>query len=155
MIQNLKKNGFVVSKMRRIWWILTWALKSLKNLNFDWFLLCKGFNVWSKKVQSSYLSWHWRGMENLNKNWLVVQKWHVEFGKFLLQHSKVSKLGLWWGAFVQNRKYMSLKFTEEWCVMAMKNDAKLEEQLTCHFKIDIRNLRNFDPSPWKSQRFAL
>ena len=41
---------------------------------------------------------------------------------------------------------MSLKFTEELCFMTMKNDAKFEEELTCHFKIDIRNLTNYDPS---------
>ena len=42
---------------------------------------------------------------------------------------------------------MSLKFTEELlCVMTMKNDAKFEEELTCHFKIDIWNLTNFDLS---------
>ena len=27
-----------------------------------------------------------------------------------------------------------------------KNDAKFEEELTCHFKVDMRNLTNFDPS---------
>ena len=31
---------------------------------------------------------------------------------------------------------MSLNFTEELCVMRMKNDAKFEEELTCRFKID-------------------
>ena len=36
-----------------------------------------------------------------------------------------------------------------------KNDAKFEEELTCRFKIDMRNLTNFDPSTRKSQRFAL
>ena len=41
---------------------------------------------------------------------------------------------------------MSLKFTEDLCVMAIKNDAKFEEELTCHFKIDMRNFTNFDPS---------
>ena len=41
---------------------------------------------------------------------------------------------------------MSLKSTEELCVMTIKNDAKSEEELTCHFKIDMRNLINFDPS---------
>ena len=41
---------------------------------------------------------------------------------------------------------MSLKFTEELSVMAMKNDAKFEEELICHFKADIRNLTNFDLS---------
>ena len=30
--------------------------------------------------------------------------------------------------------------------MTMKNDAKFEEELTCHFKIDMRNLMNFDQS---------
>ena len=30
--------------------------------------------------------------------------------------------------------------------MTMKNDAKFEEELTCHFKVDMSNLTNFDPS---------
>ena len=50
---------------------------------------------------------------------------------------------------------MSLKFTGELCVLAMKNDAKIEEELTCQFKIDMRNLTNFDPSTRKSQKSAL
>ena len=50
---------------------------------------------------------------------------------------------------------MSLKFTEGLCVMTMKNDAKFEEELTDHFKIDIRNLTNFDLSTRKSKKFAL
>ena len=49
---------------------------------------------------------------------------------------------------------MSLKFTEELCVMTMKDDAKFEEKLTCRFKIDMVNLTNFDPSTRKSQKFA-
>ena len=44
---------------------------------------------------------------------------------------------------------MSLKFTGELCVMTMKNDAKFEEELTCHFKTDMRNLTNFDSSAQK------
>ena len=50
---------------------------------------------------------------------------------------------------------MSLKFTGELYVMAMKNDAKFEEELTCHFKIDMRNLTNFELRTRKSQKFAL
>ena len=30
--------------------------------------------------------------------------------------------------------------------MKMKNDSKFEEDLTCKFKIDMRNLTNLDPS---------
>ena len=32
---------------------------------------------------------------------------------------------------------------------------KIEEELTCHFKIDMRNLKDFDPSTEKSPKFAL
>ena len=39
--------------------------------------------------------------------------------------------------------------------MTMKNDAKFEIELTCYSKIDMRNLRNFDPSTQKSQTFTL
>ena len=39
--------------------------------------------------------------------------------------------------------------------MTLKNDQKIEEELTCQFKIDITNLTNFDPSTQKSQKFAL
>ena len=50
---------------------------------------------------------------------------------------------------------MSFKFIGELCVMTMKNDAKFEEEFTCQFKIDIRNLTNFDLSTQKSQKLAL
>ena len=39
--------------------------------------------------------------------------------------------------------------------MTMKNNAKCEIELTYHFKIDMRNLTNFEPSTQKSQKFAL
>ena len=51
---------------------------------------------------------------------LRFQRWHEKFGKF------------------------SPVYLEVWSVMAMKNDAKLEEELTCRFK-----------STRKSQKFAL
>ena len=50
---------------------------------------------------------------------------------------------------------MSLKFTEELCLVTMKNDAKFEEELTCHLKNDMRNLTNFDSKTQKSKKFPL
>ena len=50
---------------------------------------------------------------------------------------------------------MSLKFTGELCVMTMKNDSKFEEELTCQFKTDMRNLTNFNPNTRKTQKFTL
>ena len=39
---------------------------------------------------------------------------------------------------------MYLKCTWEICVITMKNDAKIDKELTCQFKIDMRNSRIFD-----------
>ena len=177
------------------------STQNSQNLNFDWFLLSKIYNVWSRKVPWSYLWWHWRLIQNLKKNWLAVGKviwgiwhiftraleylknlnfnglflnkvyniwakknrrvmfhdteecckiwtktdlwfgkWHEEFGKLLPEHSKASKLGLSWDPFIQSRKCMSLIFTEELRVMKMKDDAKFEEELTCH-----KNFHEFWP----------
>ena len=58
------------------------------------------------------------------------------------------------GPFAQSRKCINLKFTEDLCVMAMKNDTKIEEEQTCRFKIDMRNFINFDPSTRTSKKFV-
>ena len=48
-----------------------------------------------------------------------------------------------------------IKIYRELFVMTMKYDVKLEEEFTCHFKTDMRNLTNFDQITQKSQKFAL
>ena len=64
---------WVISKLTwGIWWILTWALESLKNFHFNVLLLNKIYIVWAKKVQRSYLSRNWKGIQNLERNRLVV-----------------------------------------------------------------------------------
>ena len=80
---------------------------------------------------------------------LWFEKRFEKFGKFSPEHLKV------WEPFVQSRKGMTLKFAEELRVMTMKNNAKFEEELTCHFKTDMRNLTNFDLSTQKSKKIAL
>ena len=39
--------------------------------------------------------------------------------------------------------------------MTLKNDEKSEEELTYRFKTDIRNMKNFDLSTQKNQKFTL
>ena len=68
---------------------------------------------------------------------------------------KSLKIGTLIDFLIQRRKLMSLKFKGELFVMAMKNDARLKEELTCNFKTDMTNLTNFDPSTQKYQSFAL
>ena len=64
------------------------------------------------------------------------------------------KIGTFIGSFYPKQKMYEFKIYRGLCVMTMKNDAKLEEDLTRQFKIDMRNLTNFDPSTRKSQKFA-
>ena len=42
----------------------------------------------------------------------------------------------------------------ELCVLIMKDYAKIEEELSCRFKIEMRNLTKSDLSTRKSQKFA-
>ena len=111
---KIEENEFVVSKMTRIWWVLIWALRSLKYFHFDWSLLYKVYNVSLKNVQMSYLSWHWRVMQNFKKYWLVVWKWYNELGTFLPEWLKVSKLVLALDPFDRSWKFMRLNFQESY-----------------------------------------
>ena len=53
--------------------------RNFQNFYFDWFLLCKVYDIWPKKVQRSYFSWHRRVIQNLKKkNWFVV--WKMTWG---------------------------------------------------------------------------
>ena len=80
--ENLRKNRSFVSKMTRIWWILIWAISSLKNLNFEWSLLYKVKNFWPKKVQRSYILWHWGAMQNLEKLVCGLENDMISFENF-------------------------------------------------------------------------
>ena len=143
----------------------------MKNLKRNWLVVHKGFDkFWPEDSNISkilsLMGYFWpkyilfelkkvRGVifhdtrvwcKIWRKTDLWFGKWYEEYGKFSPEQLKVSKLAYWWDPLIQSRKSMSLKSTEELCVMTMKNDAKFEEELTCQFKIDMRNLTNFDPS---------
>ena len=99
LMQNLRKNWSVTSKITRIWWNLTQALKSLKYLYFCLFLLCKVFHVWPKKIQKGFLSWHQKVMQNLKKNWLVG--WNMKWGIWQISTRTLEslKIGTFMGSF--------------------------------------------------------
>ena len=59
------------------------------------------------------------------------------------------------GPFDRSRKAMTLKFSEDLCVMTIKNNEKFEEELTCNLKTDMKNFTNFDSSTRKSKKIAL
>ena len=103
-----------------------------------------------KKVQKSFFHETEKWCQIIRKTGLWFGKWHDEFSIFSQGHSNVSKLRLLRDPSAQRRKLI-----EVLCVIRMKNDTKIEEKLTYHFKNDIWNLMNFDLSTQKSQIFLL
>ena len=102
---------------------------------FNWFLLTKVYNVWAKKVQKSYLSWHCRVIKKFKEKLTCGLENHMgNLANFHQEHSKISELGLWWDPFIQSKKFMSLRFTEELCIMAMKNDVNLLREIDLLFQ---------------------
>ena len=84
------------------------------------------------------------GLENDIRNFANFQRTH-----------EILKIGTFIGSFYRKQKNATLKLKGEICVVTMKNDAKFEIELTCHFKIDIRDLINLDPGTKTSQKFTL
>ena len=99
MVQNLKKKWLFVSKMPRIWWILIRVLKCLKKLHFDWSILWKVYNVWTNKVQRSYISCHWRVCKVWKNNWLVVWKTIWGVWQIFIRTLENVKIGTSMGSF--------------------------------------------------------
>ena len=97
------------------------------------------------------MSWHWIVMQSLKKNWLMVPKITWGIWWILIQ---VWKFELWCATLVESLLCMSQKSTEELCVITLRNDAKVEEELTCPLKNDMKNLADFDPTS-KVSKFAL
>ena len=96
-------------------------LKVSKKFPFNRLFLSKVYIVWAKRVQRSYLSWYWRVIQNLETNRLVLKlTWGI--WQIFTRALESVRIGTWWEPFVQSRKFMSLKVTEESCVMTMKND---------------------------------
>ena len=140
----------------RNWRIFTRALENLKNLHFNGLPLNKVYNVWVRKSVEELC------LMTLNIDAKFEEKMTCAFKNNMRNLENFYqgmigslKIGTLMGSFIQSRKCISLKFTWEFCVMAMKNDAKFEEELNFQFKIDMRNLMKFGPSTQESQKFAL
>ena len=112
----------------------------MKTLKRNWLVFSKLRAIWQ------ILTWALESIKNLRFNGLLFTKVYNVWAK------KIQKLGHLLGLFIQSRKCTSLKFPGELCVMTMKIDARFEEELTCQFKIDMRNLKNFDPRTQKNSK---
>ena len=75
MMQNLKRNWLVISKLTWwIWRVLNPACESLKIFNLMCSFWAKYIYFQAEKVQRSYLSRNWRGIQHSERNRLVVSK---------------------------------------------------------------------------------
>ena len=93
MTQNLKRDWLVNWKLTWvIWWILSRALENHKNLNFNELLLTRVYNVWAKTYRGVIFDCS----EDWCKIWrqtdLYFLKRHEEFGKFLPEYVRKSKI---------------------------------------------------------------
>ena len=109
MIQKLKKSWLVILKLTRgTSQILTQALQNLRKN-----CVLNG-SLWPKHILfelQKYRGVSFHDTEELCKFWRKTDLWFEKrlekFGKFSLEHLKVSKLGLWQDPFVQRRKGMT------------------------------------------------
>ena len=147
-MQNWKRNWLVASKLTwGLRWVLTQALENLKNLHFNGLSLTKVCNAWVKKRAEELCLMALNNDAKFEGKLICTFKNDMRnLGNF---HQSTWKSRNWDfdGILLSKfRKYMSLKFTGELFVMTMKKYAKLEEELTFGFKIDMRTLMSFDPS---------
>ena len=149
-LSNIAFNWLVV-------WKMTWGILQIFSKALKIGILMGSFNP---KLETYELKIHrevicpdneelckiWRGTDS------SFQSWHEEFWP---EYLKVSKIFILMGSFGAKYILFELKSTEELSFMKPKRNAKFGEESTCRFKIGIRNLTNFDPSTWKSQKFSL
>ena len=89
-------------KMTRIWWILSQTLKSLQNLHFDLFFLCKVCDVWPKKVQIKLSYVTLKSDAKLEEKLTCCFKNDTNLVNFEPNTQKPSKFALWFVLFVQS-----------------------------------------------------
>ena len=90
-MQNLNKNWFVVSKMRRIWWILIWPLEILKISTLIGSVCAKNVTFDLKNYRGVIFHDTEEWWKIWGKTDLWFGKWQGEYGKFSPEHLEVSK----------------------------------------------------------------
>ena len=106
-----------------------------RNWDFDGILLSKVENVWAQQLQGSFLSWQWRMIPNLQRNWLVSSKLTWGIWQILTRALENFKnLHFNWLLLTKVFNVWAKKSLENFCMMALKIDAKFEGKLSCAFQ---------------------
>ena len=136
-------------------------------------VMCNDTEEWWKTwrgIKLSFQNWHkefdnfWLEHSKVSKIWTLRDCFWLKYIMFELKKYKEvifhdtgqwckiwRKINMWF----RKRHEEFGKFSQEQLKVSMKYNATYEEKTTCQFKIDMRNLINFDSSTWKSKKFAL
>ena len=155
---------------RKIWRGIDLSIQNWHEKFYEfWVEHCKISEIWTliscfwlkyitfelKKVQRNYFRCTADWCKIWRKTDFYFLKWHDKFGKFTPEHVWKSKILNFYWILLSKIENVWAQNLQRRCVMRIKNGAKFYEDLTCQFKIDMRNLLNFDLSTRKSQKFEL
>ena len=141
MMQKLRRIWLAIWKLTwGTWWILTWPLENLKTFRFIGFLLNKAYNVWAKKSIGKFC------LMTLNIDATFERKLTCAFkndmrnlANFNQSMFESLKLGTFMGSFYPKKNMYEFKIYREVLLHDNEEWWKIEEELTCQFKIDMRN----------------
>ena len=152
-LSNITFNWLVVWKMTwGIWQIISRALKiGISMGSFSPNLKKYELKMHREVICHDNKELHkiWRGSD------LSFQSWHKEFDEFWSEHLKVSQIFILMGSFWAKYILFELKNYRGVIFYETEEGYKFGDESTCHFKTDIRNLRNFDLSTRKFQNCSL
>ena len=130
-MQDLKKKWLKLSKMT---WAI-WQVFTRVSLEIGTLMGSKAENVWAQQLQGSFLSWQWRMIPNLQRNWLVSSKLTWGIWQILTRAlENLKNLHFNWLLLTKVFNVWAKKGLENFCLMALKIDAKFEGKLSCAFQ---------------------
>ena len=104
--------------------------RSSQNFHFAWFLVCKVYNIWPKKVQRRYLSRNSRVMHSLKKNWLVVRKMTLGIWQIFTRTLEKSQNWDFDGMLSKQKMYKLKIYREVMCHVTLKRNWLAVSKLT-------------------------
>ena len=130
------------------------STQTSENFHFPGLLLSKVYIMFVLKKYRGEMFYN-------NEEWCEIWKIKLTFGlendmgNFVKFHQNTWKCLNWKESFVKFLQNSWKCLNWNFDGILLESDARFQEELTCKFIIDMRNLTNFDPSTQKSQKFAL
>ena len=135
-----------------IWLIFTRRLEIIKISTLMGSLYPR-YNMCDIKIYRGVVSWKWKMMQSLTSTWPVASRftWGISviLTRLLESLRNVHFYGLLLKKVYNVWAKKVLRVYVSWLWRMMQNLKR-----NCRFKINMRNLTNFDTSTWESKKFA-